>query len=229
VGFEALVRWRHPTRGTILPATFIPIAEETGLIVPIGHQILALACAQLSLWQRSSPREPPLTLSINVSTRQLHHPGLIDDVSAILRETGLDAATVRLEITESMLMQEGGLVRGTLQQLRELGLRFALDDFGTGYSSLAYLRRFPIDALKIDQSFVAGLGREREDEEIVRAIILLARSLGMSVVAEGVETPDQLTRLRALECEDAQGFFFSRPVDVEAAGALLAAATAWEG
>jgi diguanylate cyclase (GGDEF)-like protein/PAS domain S-box-containing protein len=216
VGFETLVRWVHPTRGTISPAEFVPVAEQTGLIVPLGLGVLERACRQAVEW------DPELRVSVNLSPRQVTEPKLVESVDRILVETGLDPARLSLEITESVLIEETESALATLNRLRALGVRLELDDFGTGYSSLAYVKRFPIAALKIDRSFIDGLGRDAEDSAIVAAVISMARALGVDVVAEGVETPAQANGLRALGCSFAQGFFFSRPLTADALAELTA-------
>ncbi|MDT4966365.1 MAG: hypothetical protein QOJ64_1102 [Acidobacteriota bacterium] len=220
-GFEALVRWQHPARGLISPLDFIPIAEETGLIVPIGQWVLQQACRQMSEWQRQAPADPPLFISVNLSAKQFTQPDLLKQITRVLRDTGLDAHSLKLEITESVVMEQMDAVTGTLRQLKALGVELSIDDFGTGYSSLSYLHRLPIDTLKIDRSFVSQMSQKDENREIVRTIATLAQSLGLKVVAEGIETIEQVEQLRALKCEGGQGFLFSRPVDAEAAGELL--------
>lgn len=219
VGFEALLRWQHPKRGMVSPADFIPIAEETGLIIPIGHWILHEACQQMQQWRQQFPAHP-LTMSVNLSGKQFT-PRLISDVRQILAETGLEAAALKLEITESVLMENAEAAIVTLSQLREFGIHLAMDDFGTGYSSLSYLHRFPIDTLKIDRSFISKIDIDGEQLAIVRTIITLAWNLGMEVVAEGVETPKQLAQLKALHCDHAQGYFFYKPVDAASAAQLI--------
>src|SRR5690606_25287193 len=174
---EALVRWQHPVRGLIAPLDFIPLAEETGLIVPIGRWVLEQACLQGAAWQSSSPRTPPLKISVNLSLRQFQDPGLLDDVKRALLQSGLAPACLQLEVTESAIMRDVESTITTMRQLKELGLQLALDDFGTGYSSLAYLKRLPLDVLKIDRSFVNGIDIAHEDQAIVNAIISLAKSL----------------------------------------------------
>jgi diguanylate cyclase (GGDEF)-like protein/PAS domain S-box-containing protein len=222
-GFEALARWHHPERGSVPPADFIPIAEETGLILPMGRWVLEEACRRCRRWQEEYACDPPLGVNVNLSARQFQHPGLSGEAAEVLRETGLEPGSLALEITESVVMEDAESNIEALRRLKALGVRLAIDDFGTGYSSLSYLKRFPVDVLKVDKSFVDGLGQDPEDDAIVRAVITLAHSLGAVVVAEGVETEGQLVRLRELGCELAQGYLFSGPMPAEAAGALLAA------
>ena len=219
--FEALVRWEHPQRGLIPPSEFIPIAEETGLIVPVGRWALRESCRQAREWRRQSPDKAPVKVCVNLSARQFQHPNLARDVAEVLRETGLDASLLCLEITESVAMQEGDSSIATLNELKDLGVNLAVDDFGTGYSSLSYLKRFPVDYLKIDRSFVAGLREGSKDTAVVSGVITLAHTLGMRVVAEGVETAEQLSVLRGLGCDFAQGYYFSRPLSSEAASVLF--------
>jgi diguanylate cyclase (GGDEF)-like protein len=219
VGFEALIRWFHPERGLISPAEFIPVAEETGLIVPIGRWVLHEACNQLRRWQEQSEEAKDLIMSINVSSRQLLQPDFISQISQILQATQISTSSIKLEITESVLMETAACVTDQLVQMQDLGVRLSLDDFGTGYSSLNYLYRFPINTLKVDRSFVDGLGSGQD--QIVQTIIALAHGLGMDVTAEGVETPEQLAQLKALGCEFGQGYLFSRPVDQNAAELLF--------
>ncbi|MEP0783228.1 EAL domain-containing protein [Trichocoleus sp. DQ-A1] len=241
-GFEALVRWQHPERGLISPAEFIPVAEETGLIVPIGWWVLQEACRQMYVWQKqlvndSSSGVPgnkpltinhqPLTISVNLSSKQFTQPHLAQAIHQILEETGLDAGCLRLEITESAVMENAESAIATLLQLKKLGVQIYIDDFGTGYSSLSYLHRFPIDTLKIDRSFVGRMSSDSENWEIVRTIITLAHNLGLDVVAEGVETAEQLAQLRTLQCEYGQGYFFSRPLDVASVETFMAAEHQW--
>ena len=221
VGFEALVRWDHPTRGLVPPGKFIPMAEETGLIVPLGRFVIEEACRQLRTWQLEVPGAQDLSVSVNVSCRQFVKDGLVEHVSGVLAETGLPPSCLKLEITESVLMHDAQLTAHELTRLKALGVKIAIDDFGTGYSSLSYLRQLPIDQLKIDRSFISGQDCNDESQEIVKSIISLARSLGLTVVAEGVECADQLDRLRLAECDKAQGFMFSRPVDKVSAGRLI--------
>jgi diguanylate cyclase (GGDEF)-like protein len=225
VGLEALVRWEHPTRGLIPPLAFIPVAEETGLIVPIGRWILETACRQARQWLDEMP-DSPLVMSVNLSARQFGHPTLVDDIRATLEATRLPADRLELEITESVLLAEGEEIVTALLAIRELGVGLVLDDFGTGYSSLSYLRRLPLDTIKIDRSFVAGLDDDNSNLPIVEAVIALAHALGMEVVAEGIETVAQLTRLRGLACDRGQGYYYARPQPPEALTALLAGGSA---
>jgi diguanylate cyclase (GGDEF)-like protein len=220
-GFEALVRWRHPSRGIVEPADFIPIAEETGLILPIGLWVIRNACRQLRFWQARYPSEPPLTMAVNLSARQCTQPELVRQVERILAETGIGPPTLRLEITEGTFLEKGDVTGGVLEGLRALGVQLCLDDFGTGYSSLSYLSRVPVASLKIDRSFVGRMGTAAEDLEIVRTIIALAEKLGMDVIAEGVETAEQLERIRSLNCKYAQGYLLSSPLDRAAVEALI--------
>ena len=222
---ETLVRWQHPERGLVSPADFIPIAEETGLIVPIGQWVLAEACRQARLWQQEFPSAPDLVMSVNLSPRQFQHPTLVEDIARILRETGLAPERLELEITEGAVMEDADAARATLQKLRDIGISLAIDDFGTGYSSLGYLKRFPVSVLKIDQSFVRGLGQDEQDSAIVRGVIALAQSLNLSVTAEGIETFEQLAQLRELGCNHGQGYLLSRPLASDALGNLLARST----
>ncbi|MGB5960574.1 MAG: EAL domain-containing protein [Coleofasciculaceae cyanobacterium] len=222
IGFEALVRWVHPTRGMVSPAEFIPLAEETGLIQLIDRWVLREACLQLSIWQQIFNPEKPLTMSVNLSSVQLSQLGLIERLDQILKETGIKGDCLKLEITESAIMENATTGTVMLKQLKALGVRLSIDDFGTGYSSLARLHQLPIDTLKIDRSFVRQMGDDSESLEIVRTIITLAHSLEMDVIAEGVETPEESQQLRSLNCEYAQGYFFSKPVAHQAAEALLA-------
>ena len=221
VGFETLVRWDHPERGVVSPADFIPIAEQTGLIVPLGRAVLQRACREAVRWQEADSTGKAPRVSVNLSPRQVREPNLVETVCAALEESGLDPSLLSLEMTETVLIDDSEDVREALERLAALGVRLELDDFGTGYSSLAYVKRFPIDLLKIDRSFVDGLGRESGDSAIVEAVISMARALGIGVVAEGVETEEQAALLRELGCPLAQGFLFSRPLDRDAAYALV--------
>ncbi len=220
VGFEALVRWRHPERGLISPALFIPVAEETALVVQIDRWVLRAACEQLAAWQKAFPTDPPLTMSVNLSGRNFARPDLIEHVAAVLRETETQPFSVKLEITESAIVDNPQSAASSLQQLQATGAGLSLDDFGTGYSSLSYLHRFPFNTLKIDRSFVWDMSHS-DAGEIVRTIVLLAHNLNLDVVAEGIETEEQAARLALLNCEYGQGFLFSKPLDGPAAQALL--------
>ncbi|HEY2805628.1 MAG TPA: EAL domain-containing protein [Gemmatimonadales bacterium] len=222
LGFEALVRWQHPQRGTILPDEFVQVAEETGLIVLIGRVVLREACRQLREWQVQFPHQT-LTISVNISAKQFRQPDLVDHISRVLTAWDLDPRSLRLEITESAIIENAPAAIEALARLRALGILVDLDDFGTGYSSLGYLHRFDIDALKIDRSFVSNIGEGGENSEIVRTIVNLARGLDMDVIAEGVERPEQLAILRSLGCEKVQGFLFSPPLATESVRALLKA------
>jgi diguanylate cyclase (GGDEF)-like protein/PAS domain S-box-containing protein len=221
-GFEALLRWDHPTRGRIAPDAFVPIAEETGLIVPVGSWALREACRQLRAWQDRWPQARGISISVNLSGRQFKEPGLADEVARVLRETGLAPRCLNLEITETIMMADEAGTSAVLRELEQLGVTLAIDDFGTGYSSLGTLRHFPVETLKIDRSFVDGLGAESDDSVIVSGVVGLAHGLGLRVVAEGVETVDQLARLRELGCDYGQGYYFSRPVPANEAGGILA-------
>jgi diguanylate cyclase (GGDEF)-like protein/PAS domain S-box-containing protein len=219
VGAEALIRWAHPTRGLISPAQFIPIAEDCGLIVPIGNWVLRGACEQARAWADADL--PDATIAVNVSARELTGERFLEGLFAILAETGLDPRSLEVELTESVLMKHPESAASILQALRSGGMQVAVDDFGTGYSSLSYLRKFAVDALKIDQSFVSQIASAGDDASIVTAVISMARSLKLRVVAEGVETLEQLAFLQALDCDEAQGFYFSRPVAPQEFAQLL--------
>jgi diguanylate cyclase (GGDEF)-like protein/PAS domain S-box-containing protein len=221
VGVEALVRWQHPQHGLVPPGDFISLAEETGIILNIGQWVLREACLQACRWVEQELSATPLQMSVNLSVRQLQQPNLADEVAAVLAETGLAPHLLKLEITESVIMGDAEHTIAMLRDLKALGVHLAIDDFGTGYSSLSYLRRFPMTTLKIDRSFISNLGVDREDTEIVRAIISLAQTLGLNVTAEGVETAAQMEQLQALGCDWGQGYFFSRPLATDAMNALL--------
>ena len=212
IGFEALVRWRHPEFGLVPPKDFIPVAEETGQILTIGQTVLESACRQARQWQESYPACPPLFVSVNLSVKQFNQPGLVENIASLLQKFNLPPRCLKLEITESVFSDNIDAAVGLLTQLRDLGVQLSIDDFGTGYSSLSYLQRFPIDTLKIDRSFVTQMMENEENLAIVRTIVALAQNLGMDVVAEGVETEDQLRLLRKLECENGQGYLFSTPL-----------------
>jgi len=220
---EALVRWQHPSRGLIAPLEFIPIAEETGLIIPLGLWVLEEACRHAAAWQLLYPSKPPLQVSVNLSPRQFEHADLLTDVQRALEQAGLPPTSLRLEVTEGVIMRDTESSIRTLQKLKNLGIRLAIDDFGTGYSSLSYLKMLPLDVLKIDRSFVRGIGQNAEDDAIVQAIISLAKSLGLAVTAEGIETTQQAELLRKWSCEKGQGFLFARPLEATKISALLGA------
>ncbi|HEX8695568.1 MAG TPA: EAL domain-containing protein [Longimicrobium sp.] len=226
-GVEALLRWRHPERGWIPPTDFVPPAEETGLILPIGRRVVADACRQLRAWQAGSPRAAELSVSVNLSVKQFAQADLLDQVRAALDDTGVDPRLLRLEVTESVIVDNFDAAAATLARLRALGPRVYLDDFGTGYSSLSSLHRLPIDALKVDRSFVAEIGRESAGTALTRTVATIARNLGLAVIAEGVETAEQLAELRALGCEYAQGFLFAPALPPDQLAALLEADPRW--
>jgi diguanylate cyclase (GGDEF)-like protein len=219
VELEALVRWQHPERGMILPSAFVPVAEQTGLVVPFGRWVLETACQQGQVWQERY-REAPV-VSVNLSARQFLHPELVEDIAQVLQSTGLAPERLKLEITESTMMTNVDEAADILRRLRTLGVRVAIDDFGSGYSSLSYLRNFPIDQLKIDQEFIAGLERQGEARAIVRAVIALAQALQIEIVAEGIESSAQAAHLRSWGCELGQGFHFGRPLSAKATTSLL--------
>jgi EAL domain-containing protein (putative c-di-GMP-specific phosphodiesterase class I) len=219
-GFEALVRWQHPVRGLIPPNDFVPIAEETGLIVPIGLWVLREACRQMRAWDGEFRDCGTLTVNVNLSARQCLHPTLVTDVAGVLAETGLEPQRLKLEITESMVLDGSTEMIRILRALRGLGVELALDDFGMGYSSLSYLQQLPVQTLKIDRSFVSGI-QTASNGEIVRAILSLASGLSMNVTAEGVETAEQADRLKDLSCEFGQGYFFDRPLTHDRAREVL--------
>jgi EAL domain-containing protein (putative c-di-GMP-specific phosphodiesterase class I) len=221
VELEALVRWQHPERGLMPPGAFIPVAEETGLIVPLGQWVLEQACRQARMWQDASAGTRPIVMSVNLSARQFQHPTLVADIDRAVRQSGLEPRFLKLEITESVVMQNLESTLVTLNALKSLGIQLAIDDFGTGYSSLTYLKRFPIDTLKIDRSFVDGLGQDSQDTAIVRSVVALAKTLNLTVTGEGVETAEQRTRLEELGCDLAQGFMFARPGPPELFDAVL--------
>jgi diguanylate cyclase (GGDEF)-like protein/PAS domain S-box-containing protein len=221
MGVEALVRWRHPTRGLMPPGDFIPLAEESGVILDLGLWVLREACFQAKAWQALYSSDPPWTISVNVSVKQLQHPTFVADVADVLRASGVDPHTLVLEITESVMMQDVTATMALLRELKGLGVRLAIDDFGTGYSSLSYLRQFPFDLLKIDKSFIDDVGVIVKQKELTSAIIELGKTLDMELVAEGIERRDQLTRLQTLDCELGQGFLFAEPMEAAAVERLL--------
>jgi hypothetical protein len=224
-GFEALMRWRHPQRGMLSPAEFIPLAEETGLIVPLGSYAVKRAAAELRRWQSNFPRREALFCSVNVSARQLLRDEFFEDVINILETQQPARLSLKLELTESVIMQNPDSMAQALAHLKDCGAGLSLDDFGTGFSSLAYLQRFPFDTVKIDRSFVADMAHNEETPVVLRSIIRLAHDLDMSVVAEGVETQVEASSLRGLKCEFAQGFLFGAPMNASAAYNFIAANT----
>jgi diguanylate cyclase (GGDEF)-like protein/PAS domain S-box-containing protein len=228
VGFEALLRWQHPTRGLLGPEEFIPVAEETGLIRDLGWWNLREACRQITDWRAALAAHTHLTISVNLSAKQFLQPNLVEDISKLLRELALAPEALKLEITESTVMADPAAAVEMLQQIKSLGIRLAIDDFGTGYSSLSYLHRFPLDTLKIDRSFISGMGEEGEGMEIARTILPMANNLRLDVVAEGVETLQQVAMLKKLHCKYGQGFYFSRPLSAEGIAALLAGGLTWQ-
>jgi diguanylate cyclase (GGDEF)-like protein/PAS domain S-box-containing protein len=222
VGAEALIRWNHPTRGLLFPGTFISVAEETGLILPIGAWVMSEACRQAQSWKDAGLSTG--SMAVNVSAIQFRDENFLEDLFSILRETGLDPHSLELEVTESVLMKNAEVTASTLKAVRDIGIRVSVDDFGTGYSSLSYLRKFPLDVLKIDQSFLHKIHVAPDDMIIVSAIIAMGRAIGLRVVAEGVETAEELAFLKANDCDDAQGYYFSRPVPADEFVKLLVAA-----
>jgi EAL domain-containing protein (putative c-di-GMP-specific phosphodiesterase class I) len=220
VGFEALVRWRHPERGVISPTEFIPLAEETGLIVPIGEWVLRTACQQATTWQLAG--KPPVRVAVNLSAKQFKDDNLTQSVISALHDTGLPAELLELELTEGTLMDDARATMVTLEQLRAIGVYLSIDDFGTGYSSMNYLKRFDVRALKIDKSFISGLPLDSENAAITRAIIAMAHGLKMAVVAEGVETDAQLVLLEQYGCDMAQGYYLGHPSPPDSIHRMLA-------
>ncbi|MGF1935907.1 MAG: two-component system response regulator [Nostoc sp. ChiQUE02] len=226
-GFEALVRWQHPTRGLVSPIEFIPVAEETGLINAINTWVLQSACHQLSIWQHHPVTPEPLTISVNLSARLFLQPNLVEQIDRIIYENKINPAYLELEITESVIMENTNAIKIILQQLKQRKIKLIMDDFGTGYSSLSYLHSFPLNALKIDKSFVKRMQENKENMGLVPAMIGIANSMGMSAIAEGVETQEQLAQLRSLNCNFAQGYLFSQPIEQQLVLKLLAAAPKW--
>jgi len=224
---ETLVRWRHPSRGTVPPIEFIPIAEETGMIVPIGRAVLRAAAQDVRVWQQTLPHGRDLRVSVNLSVREFAQPNLVESIQRTLHETGLDPRHLKLEITESAIMEQEDAVFTTLTRLRKLGIALVIDDFGTGYSSLSYLHRFPMNTLKIDRSFIRDMLGATENMQIVTTILALARNLEMDVIAEGIENREQRDRLRELDCDYGQGYLFSPPIDAQTTTTLLAENPSW--
>jgi diguanylate cyclase (GGDEF)-like protein/PAS domain S-box-containing protein len=227
-GFEALLRWQHPTRGLLGPDQFIPVAEETGLIRELGWWNLREACRQISEWRASLSAHPHLTISVNLSAKQFLQPNLVEDIRKLIVELALPPEALKLEITESTVMADPSGAVEMLQQIKSLGIQLAIDDFGTGYSSFSYLHRFPLDTLKIDRSFISGMGNEGEGMEIARTILPMANNLRLDVVAEGVETVQQVALLKKLQCKYGQGYYFSKPLSAEGTAALLAGDLTWQ-
>jgi EAL domain-containing protein (putative c-di-GMP-specific phosphodiesterase class I) len=221
---EALVRWKHPERGLLAPSKFLAAAEESGLIVPIGRLVLKKACHQVRAWQEEHSDAWRLALAVNLSARELQHPSLVEHVVEALGESGLDPTCLNLEITENIAVVNTEVTAERINELKALGVRLALDDFGSGYSALNYLRSFRVDTLKVDRSFVDRVGRDLKATSIVGAIVALAKTLDLSVTAEGIETEEQLDELRALGCDLVQGYYFSKPLAEEDLGAMLATA-----
>ncbi|MBE8996855.1 EAL domain-containing protein [Nostoc sp. LEGE 12447] len=226
-GFEALVRWQHPTRGLVSPTEFIPVAEETGLINAINTWVLQSACHQLSIWQHQPVTPEPLTISVNLSARLFLQPNFVEQIDRIIYETKINPIYLELEITESVIMENTNAIKIIFQQLKQRSIKLVMDDFGTGYSSLSYLHSFPLNALKIDKSFVKRMQDNKENMGLVPAMIGIANSMGMSAIAEGVETEEQLAQLRSLNCNFAQGFLFSEPIEEQLVVKLLAASPQW--
>jgi len=227
VAMEALIRWEHPAQGLVFPAQFVPVAEEIDLIAPIGRWVLEEACRQARRWHARFPGMPPLKVCVNLSAKQFQHCALLEDIGAALRETGLDPSALDLEITESVVMEDAPATIATLRDLKGLGVNLAIDDFGMGYSSLSYLKRFPVDFLKVDRSLIQGIGEGPKDEAILSALVTLAHSMGTRTIAEGVETKEQLARLREAGYDFGQGYYFAGPLPSQAAGALIAEHPRW--
>lgn len=221
IGFEALIRWNHPRRGFMLPADFLAIAEETGLIIPIGQWVLLAACTQMKKWHENYYSQMPLAINVNISAKQLAQPDFVDQVVQVLEDTGLPSENLKLEITENAFVEQSGAVKEILNKLCDLGIQLQIDDFGTGYSSFGYLRHFPIQTIKIDKSFIRDMGKNGKGSEIIRAMVGMAQDLGIDTIAEGVETDEELRELKGLMCKFGQGYLLSRPVDSHAAGLFL--------
>jgi len=221
-GVEALVRWQHPERGLLDPSEFVPAAEESGLVVPMGERVLKQACSQAKEWQEGYPPIPPLVMAVNLSARQLCRPDLAETVEGVLKEAGLEASCLSLDITETVYVKDLEGNTAALDELKRLGVRISIDDFGTGYSSLSYLKHLPADALKIDKSFIGGLSEDIEDTALVQMIVDLAHILGMEVIAEGVESEAQVEQLKQMGCDLGQGYYFAQPLPPEAVPKFLA-------
>ncbi len=228
IGFEALVRWNHPSRGLVPPAEFIALAEETGEIISIGKWVLREACRQAALWRDSLLFDRRFTMAVNLSANEFLEPGLAWEVLRILRETGLDPSALRIEITESVLLDDSAVTSEIFFELKRIGVELAIDDFGTGYSSLSYLRQLPADVLKIDRSFVSNVDHDDREASIVRAVVRVAEALGMRVVAEGIEREEQARFLAGIGCESGQGYHFARPADAEVTASFVRDYTAIE-
>jgi len=226
-GLEALVRWNHPTRGLVHPGDFIPIAEETGLIVPMGRWVLDEACRQMKEWHQLHPRPESLSIGVNLSVKQFSQPDIVDQIASALASSGIDPRSLRIEITESAIIDKGKTSGAILQRIRDLGVQIYLDDFGTGYSSLSYLHGLPIDAIKIDRAFVSNMDTDEKNLRLVRTILTLAEIVGVRAEAEGISTAEQLRELRSLSCEQGQGYLFSAPITKEAVHEVLTADPIW--
>lgn len=221
-GFEALVRWCHPARGLVGPNEFIPLAEETGLIIPIGAWVLQTACEQLTVWQAKYNLPDTFSLSVNLSVKQLKYTGFFEQVAKIIYDSKIDPSNLKLELTESMLIDNSDNLIQLLFMLHTKGIQFSIDDFGTGFSCLSYLHRFPVDTLKIDRSFIDSIEDKTDSNKLIETIIALAHQFGMTATAEGVETIQQLRQLENLQCDEAQGYFFAPPLELQAAEQFLA-------
>jgi diguanylate cyclase (GGDEF)-like protein len=226
-GAEALIRWQHPERGLVPPSDFVPLAEDTGLILPIGEWVLREACRQVQAWHSPRPGDPPLTLAVNLSIKQFAKPGLDERLAEVLAETKLEPHRLALEVTESIVIDQPEATTALLASLKGLGVKVHMDDFGTGYSSLSYLHQLPLDGLKVDRAFVSRMDHDERSRQLVHTVLQLARSIGLTAVAEGVTTVEQLSELRRLECEFGQGYLFSPPLDPDAMAALIAEAPTW--
>ncbi|MDB4886423.1 MAG: hypothetical protein JWN79_1861 [Gemmatimonadetes bacterium] len=226
-GAEALIRWQHPERGLVPPSDFVPLAEDTGLIVPIGEWVLREACRQVQAWHSPWPGDDPLTLAVNLSIKQFAKPGLDERLAEVLADTGLEPHRLALEVTESIVIDQPEATTALLASLKGLGVKVHMDDFGTGYSSLSYLHQLPLDGLKVDRAFVSRMDHDERSRQLVQTVLQLARSIGLTAVAEGVTTVEQLSELRRLECEFGQGYLFSPPLDPDAMAALIAEARTW--